>query len=101
MPPEYAHEPALGLRAGHDGLDLALRILAQAPDHLEPHGLLIVEVGDSERSLARLLPEVPFVWIEFKVGQMGVFALEREELVAHLPAIEAALAARTQAPRGG
>ena len=94
MPREYGHEPALGLRAGHDGLDLALRILEQAPEHLHPHGLLIVEVGDSDRALARLVPEIPFVWIEFKVGQMGVFALEYADLVEHRAAVQAALAAR-------
>jgi ribosomal protein L3 glutamine methyltransferase len=37
---------------------------------------------------------VPFVWIEFKVGQMGVFALERRDLVEHHAAIHAAAAAR-------
>ena len=94
LPPEYAHEPALGLRAGGDGLDFVLRILAEAPAHLTDHGLLIVEVGDSEQALAALLPEAPFTWIEFKVGQMGIFALERRDLVAHAAAIRAALAAR-------
>jgi ribosomal protein L3 glutamine methyltransferase len=37
---------------------------------------------------------VPFVWIEFKVGAMGVFALERRDLVEHAAAIHAAAAAR-------
>jgi ribosomal protein L3 glutamine methyltransferase len=83
LPPEYSHEPALGLRAGHDGLDLALRILRDAPEHLAEEGLLICEVGESERALVALLPEIPFAWIEFKVGQMGIFAVERAELVAH------------------
>ncbi|MGH8030406.1 MAG: 50S ribosomal protein L3 N(5)-glutamine methyltransferase, partial [Arenimonas sp.] len=45
--------------------------------------LLICEVGESERALAELLPDVPFAWIEFRVGQMGIFAVEREDLVAH------------------
>ena len=90
LPGEYAHEPKLGLTAGADGLDIALRILRDAPDHLTDEGLLIVEVGESERALAALLPEVLFVWIEFKVGPMGVFALERRELVEHAAAIRAA-----------
>lgn len=94
LPAEYAHEPELGLRAGDDGLDLALKILRDAPAHLSDNGLLIVEVGESERALVRLLPEVPFAWIEFKVGQMGVFVVERGDLVAHAATIKALADAR-------
>lgn len=94
LPGEYAHEPKLGLAAGTDGLDIALRILCEAPEHLNEDGLLIVEVGESERALNALLPDVPFVWIEFKVGPMGVFALERGDLMTHADAIRAAAEAR-------
>jgi ribosomal protein L3 glutamine methyltransferase len=94
LPGEYRHEPKLGLTSGQDGLDICLRILDQAADHLTDEGLLIVEVGESEHALAALLPTVPFVWIEFKVGLMGVFALERRDLVEHAEAIRAAAAAR-------
>jgi len=83
LPAEYAHEPELGLRAGDDGLDLALKILRDAPEHLSEHGLLICEVGESERALVALLPDLPFAWVEFKVGQMGVFVIEREDMVRH------------------
>jgi ribosomal protein L3 glutamine methyltransferase len=83
LPKEYSHEPELGLRAGDDGLDLALKIMRDAPAHLSGHGLLICEVGEAEQALARLLPEVPFAWIEFKVGQMGIFVVERADLVEH------------------
>ncbi|MBU6247231.1 MAG: 50S ribosomal protein L3 N(5)-glutamine methyltransferase [Xanthomonadaceae bacterium] len=89
LPGEYAHEPKLGLTSGEDGLDLCLRMLDEAADYLTDDGLLIVEVGESERALAGLLPEVPFVWIEFKVGAMGVFALERRDLVEHARSIRA------------
>ena len=95
LPAEYAHEPKLGLTAGDDGLDFALRILAEAPDHLGEDGVLIVEVGESERALVECLPEVPFNWIEFKVGPMGVFVLDRSDLVAHAAAIRAVAAGRT------
>lgn len=94
LPGEYAHEPKLGLTAGPEGLDIALRILGDAVDHLTDDGLLIAEVGESERALMERLPTVPFVWIEFKVGPMGVFALERRDLETHAEAISAAAARR-------
>lgn len=83
LPKEYSHEPDLGLRAGDDGLDLALRILRDAPLHLTDDGLLICEVGEAEQALVKVLPELPLAWVEFKVGQMGVFVAERHDLVAH------------------
>ncbi len=94
MPGEYAHEPKLGLTAGADGLDIALRILRDAPAHLVPRGLLIVEVGEAEQALTAMLPQLPLLWLEFKPGPMGVFAIGREDLLAHAPAIAAAAAAR-------
>jgi ribosomal protein L3 glutamine methyltransferase len=94
LPPEYGHEPALGLRAGDDGLDFAVRILADAAEYLAEEGVLIVEVGESEKALVALLPEVPFNWIEFNVGQMGVFLLDRDDLVEHAKAIRAAASRR-------
>lgn len=83
LPREYAHEPELGLRAGDDGLDLALKILRDAPLHLSEEGLLICEVGESERALTKLLPELPLAWVEFKVGQMGIFVAECADLIEH------------------
>ena len=83
LPKEYAYEPDLGLRAGDDGLDLALQILRDAPLHLDRDGLLICEVGESEKALSHLLPELPLAWVEFKVGQMGIFVAECSDLMQH------------------
>jgi ribosomal protein L3 glutamine methyltransferase len=94
LPPEYGHEPELGLTAGEDGLDFALRILDEAPRHLSADGWLICEVGEAERALVALLPKLPLNWIEFAVGQMGVFAIARADIVRHAKAIRAALAKR-------
>ncbi len=88
LPKEYSFEPELGLRAGADGLDLALKILRDAPLHLNRHGLLICEVGESQRALEHLLPDLPLAWIEFKVGQMGIFAVECEDIIAHHASIK-------------
>lgn len=94
LPREYAFEPEMGLRAGEDGLDLVLRILRDAPLHLTDDGLLVCEVGEAERALGDLLPELPLLWVEFKVGQMGVFVVERHDLVTHNARITALAAAR-------
>lgn len=94
LPGEYDYEPKLGLTSGTDGLDLCVRMLDEAAAHLSDDGMLIVEVGESERALTELLPEVPFVWIEFKVGAMGVFVLDRRDLLEHAATIHAVAAAR-------
>ena len=94
LPKEYSHEPELGLRAGDDGLDLALEILRDAPKYLTENGFLICEVGESEHALVKLLPQLPLAWVEFKVGQMGIFVVEREDLVAHHDTIKALADAR-------
>ena len=94
LPPEYVHEPEMGLRAGDDGLDLVLRILRDAPLLLSEDGMLVCEVGESGRALAALLPELPLAWVDFKVGQMGVFVVERRDLVHHNARIAELAAAR-------
>lgn len=84
LPKEYLHEPALGLQAGSEGLDLADRILADAANYLTPDGVLIVEVGNSEYALADKYPQPPFTWIEFEHGGGGVFLLTAKDLRKYL-----------------
>nr|WP_024871064.1 50S ribosomal protein L3 N(5)-glutamine methyltransferase [Tolumonas lignilytica] len=80
LPEEFHHEPEMALAAGHDGLDLVRRILAEAGALLKDNGVLIVEVGNSWVHLAALFPEVEFEWIKFEHGGDGVFVLTKAQL---------------------
>lgn len=80
LPAEYRHEPVLALEAKEEGLAIALQILREAPNYLTKHGILIVEVGNSEQALVERCPEVPFTWLDFQRGGHGIFLLTAEQL---------------------
>jgi ribosomal protein L3 glutamine methyltransferase len=84
LPDEFHHEPELGLASGDDGLDVTRTILTEAAEHLTDNGLLFVEVGNSMVHMEAIYPNMPFTWLEFENGGIGVFVLTKEELVAHI-----------------
>lgn len=81
LPDEYRHEPELGLASGHDGLALTRHILREAAAHLTDDGVLVCEVGNSMVELQYRYPDVPFSWLEFKSGGIGIFALTKQQLI--------------------
>lgn len=82
LPPEYRHEPELALGSGPDGLDFTRIILANAKRHLNPGGLLVVEIGHNRDALEASFPDLPFTWLETSAGDQYVFMLRQEELPA-------------------
>jgi ribosomal protein L3 glutamine methyltransferase len=80
LPREYEHEPRLGLASGADGLDSVRAILAAGRRHLRRDGILVVEVGNTEATLLRAYPRMPFIWPEIAMGGGGVFLLRAEDL---------------------
>ncbi len=80
LPPEYLHEPEMALGSGEDGLDATRIILREARDHLNPGGLLVVEIGHNRDDLEAAYPDTPFTWLETSGGDQYVFMLRKEEL---------------------
>ncbi|MCH9717855.1 MAG: 50S ribosomal protein L3 N(5)-glutamine methyltransferase [Gammaproteobacteria bacterium] len=83
LPKEYQHEPELALYADNNGLAVVEKMLASAAKYLSKHGILVMEVGNSEDALVAAYPDMPFTWLEFESGGTGVFLLTAEQLKAY------------------
>ncbi|MBK6980642.1 MAG: 50S ribosomal protein L3 N(5)-glutamine methyltransferase [Betaproteobacteria bacterium] len=80
LPEEYRREPEMALASGADGLLHTRAILRQARRHLNPGGLLVVEIGHNRKALERAFAKLPFQWPEVSAGAGFVFVLRREDL---------------------
>ncbi|MBI3937082.1 MAG: hypothetical protein HY323_08895, partial [Betaproteobacteria bacterium] len=92
------------LAGGKDGLDVVRAILGEAREHLNPRGMLVVEIGHNRAALERAFPRVVFTWPTTSGGDDRVFLLGREELpdgplAKHRPA-RARAASPLRAARG-
>ncbi|SJM90495.1 50S ribosomal protein L3 N(5)-glutamine methyltransferase [Crenothrix polyspora] len=91
LPTEFHAEPEMGFKGGASGLDLVVRILADADEYLAEQGILIIEVGSSAETLQNMFPDVPFYWLSFERGGDGVFLLTAEQVREFQPIFEEAL----------
>jgi ribosomal protein L3 glutamine methyltransferase len=82
LPEEYRHEPAFALASGDDGLDHVREILRNASEHLEPNGILVVEIGHNRAALEAAYPDLPFIWLDTASGADFVFLLTQNDLAA-------------------
>ena len=80
LPEEYRREPQLALASGKDGLDLVRQILKEANLHLNPGGLLVVEIGHNHDVLEAAFPNTPFTWLDTSAGDQYVFLLYKDAL---------------------
>jgi len=80
LPDEFRHEPVLALETSNQGLAIVETILWNAHQYLSEHGILVVEVGNSEDALCEAYPQVPFTWLELSQGGYGVFLLTKQQL---------------------
>jgi ribosomal protein L3 glutamine methyltransferase len=80
LPPEYRAEPRMALAGGNDGMDIVRRILADAPRHLKPHGVLVVEIGNERENVEAAFPDLDLIWLPTSAGEDQVFLVTREAL---------------------
>lgn len=80
LPREYLHEPHMALAGGEDGMDLVRRILAEAGNHLQPDGILVVEVGHNRALVEAAFPALDFIWLTDTAEEEKVFLLRADQL---------------------
>lgn len=86
LPPEYRHEPEIGLASGVTGFDAAERIIRGAAARLTSDGALFLEVGAGADAFAAAHPRLPLISLEFERGGDGVFVTTAAELEEFLRA---------------
>ena len=80
LPPEYRHEPSLALAGGDDGMDLVRTIIEQAPAHLRPDGLLLIEIGHERPYFEAAFPDLEPVWLDTAEASDQILLLTKEQL---------------------
>lgn len=82
LPAEFRAEPALALDGnvdgGSDGMDFIRRLLIGAPAHMNPGGVLLLEIGHERAHFEAAFPRLPVVWLPTSAGDDQVLLVERE-----------------------
>ena len=80
LPTEYLHEPRRAFAAHERGIGFARQILSQASGYLSDHGFLLMELGDSAKTLESAFPDIPFMWLTTRSGESVVLMISAQEL---------------------
>lgn len=82
LPAEYRAEPEIALAGGTDGMDFIRTLLRDAPTHLNPHGVLVLEIGNEREHFENAFPDLETVWLATSAGDDQVLLLTHESLLA-------------------
>ena len=86
LPAEYRAEPALALdgnlHGGQDGMDFVRALLATAADHMLPHAVLVLEIGNEREFFEAAFPTLEVVWLDTSAGDDQVLLITRDALLA-------------------
>ena len=80
LPPEFQAEPALALAGGDDGMDFVRPLLRQAASHLQPQGLLVLEIGHEREHFDAAFPSLDVVGLPTSEGDDAVLLITRDSI---------------------
>ncbi|HEU5077818.1 MAG TPA: 50S ribosomal protein L3 N(5)-glutamine methyltransferase [Opitutaceae bacterium] len=80
MPEEFHREPRMSLDGGRDGLDIIRKLLRQAKDRLQPHGIVVIEVGGLREAMDREFAKLDLRWLPTADGSDCVCLIRAEKL---------------------
>jgi ribosomal protein L3 glutamine methyltransferase len=84
LPAEFKAEPAPALdgnQAGSvDGMDFIRDLLAQAPAHMTPGAVLLLEIGNERDNFEAAFPKLEPIWLATSAGEDQVLLLTCEAL---------------------
>ena len=82
LPAEFLAEPPLALAGGPDGMDFIRGLLRDAPAHMTPAGVLVLEIGHERVHFEAAFPALEVVWLPTSAGDDQVLLVTREQLLA-------------------
>ena len=86
LPPEYLAEPTIALdgnqAGGLDGMDFVRSLLRDAPRHMDPGAVLVLEIGNERTFFETAFPTLQAIWLDTSAGEDQVLLLTREALTA-------------------
>ena len=80
LPAEYLAEPELALAGGTDGMDFIRQLLADAPNHLNDGGVLVLEIGNERAFFEAAFPNLEVAWMDTSSGEDQVLLVTKEVL---------------------
>ena len=80
LPPEFRAEPALALAGGDDGMDFIRPLLLQAAAHLQPQGVLVLEIGHEREHFDAAFPSLDVVRLPTSEGDDAVLLVTLDAL---------------------
>ncbi|MBL9203230.1 MAG: 50S ribosomal protein L3 N(5)-glutamine methyltransferase [Opitutaceae bacterium] len=78
--PEFAAEPRMAHDGGRDGLVIIRKLLRQSRDRLEPHGLVVIEVGGLRAAIDREFAAFKPRWLRTADGSDCVVCFRADRL---------------------